>query len=76
MDKQQIEWLVFIIIVILALFLDLFVLSKNNKEISLKEALWQSIFWIVLSFAFVGFVWYTTGPHDACLLYTSPSPRD
>lgn len=44
------------------LFLDLFVLHRKAKEIPLNEALWLSGFWIALSLAFGGFVWFVAGP--------------
>jgi tellurite resistance protein TerC len=37
---------------------DLGLLSKKNQIISLKTALLQTIFWVALSFAFCGFLWY------------------
>lgn len=45
-------WGVFIGLVVLLLFLDLFVLHRNAREIPFKEALWVSGFWIAISLAF------------------------
>jgi tellurite resistance protein TerC len=39
-----------------ALIFDLGLLSKKNKVVSLKAALVQTIFWVLLSFAFCGFI--------------------
>lgn len=58
MDKTQLVYLVFGIVIIVALIFDLGLLSKKNKEISLKAALTQTIFWVALSFAFCGFLWF------------------
>jgi tellurite resistance protein TerC len=41
-----------------ALVLDLGLLSKKNQVISLKTALLQTIFWVLLSFAFCAFIWF------------------
>lgn len=55
-------WVVFVGLVVGLLFLDLFVLHRNAKEIPLSEALWLSGFWIAVSLAFGGFVWFVGGP--------------
>ena len=56
MDKEQVIYLVFGAVVIIALIFDLGLLSKKNQVISLKMALVQTIFWVLLSFAFCGFI--------------------
>lgn len=58
MDKTQLTYIVFAGVVFLALLFDLGLLSKKNKEITLEKALLQTAFWVLLSFAFCGFVWY------------------
>jgi tellurite resistance protein TerC len=74
MDKQQLIYLVFGIVVILALVFDLGLLSKKNKKISLKTALIQTVFWVSLSLAFCLFIWFENqngeGKKDA-ILYIS-----
>lgn len=55
-------WAIFVGLVVVLLFLDLFVLHRNAKEIPLNEALWLSGFWIAISLAFGGFVWLIAGP--------------
>ncbi len=61
-------WLVFVGIVLALLFLDLFVLHRNAREVPFKEAMWLSVFWIAVSLAFGGFVWFLAGPDDPCML--------
>lgn len=58
MDKTQLTYIVFAAVICIALFFDLGLLSKKNTTISLKAALLQTIFWVALSFAFCGFIWY------------------
>ncbi len=58
MDKTQLIYLVFCVVIIVALIFDLGLLSKKNQVVSLKAALVQTIFWVVLSFIFCGFIWY------------------
>jgi tellurite resistance protein TerC len=57
MSKTQLIYIVFSAVIIVALALDLGLLSKKNKTISLKTALIQTIFWVLLSLAFCGFIW-------------------
>lgn len=58
MDKRQLIYFVFSLVIIVALIFDLGLLSKKNQVISLKTALIQTIFWVTLSFIFCGFIWY------------------
>ena len=57
MEKSQIIFLVFIVVILVALVADLGLLSKKNAIINLKTALIQTCFWVLLSFAFCGFIW-------------------
>lgn len=58
MDKTQLIYLVFTAVIVVALTFDLGLLSKKNQIVSLKAALIQTIFWVMLSFLFCGFIWY------------------
>jgi tellurite resistance protein TerC len=64
-------WLVFIGLVLALLFLDLFVLHRNAREVPFKEAMWLSGFWIAVSLAFGGFVWFLAGPEGAAAYMTA-----
>jgi tellurite resistance protein TerC len=57
MSKDTISYIVFGIALTLALIFDLGLLSKKNKEVSIKKALLQTIFWVVLALAFFVFLW-------------------
>lgn len=61
MTTEMITYLGFGIILVLALIFDLGLLSKKNSEITMKKAMWQTIFWVSLALAFMGFVWYEEG---------------
>jgi tellurite resistance protein TerC len=65
MTVDQIVYLVFGIVIILALVFDLGLFSKKNTEVSIKTALYQSLFWIVLALLFGGFMWYMEGQKPA-----------
>jgi tellurite resistance protein TerC len=56
MDKTQIIYVVFSAVIVLALVFDLGLLSKKNQIISLKTALIQTAFWVLLSLAFCVFI--------------------
>jgi tellurite resistance protein TerC len=59
--------LVFVGLVLALLFLDLFVFHRNAREVPFAEAMWLSGFWIAISLAFGGFVWFLAGADGAAL---------
>jgi len=58
-------YIVFSGVILIAILLDLGLLSKKNSIISLKKALVQTLFWVILSLAFCGFIWFEKGKTDA-----------
>ena len=58
MDKTQVIYIVFAAVVIIALVFDLGLLSKKNQAVTLKTAIIQTAFWVLLSVAFCGFIWF------------------
>ena len=58
MEKPLLIYIVFSAVIIIALALDLGLLSKKNTTVSLKTALLQTVFWVLLSLAFCGFIWF------------------
>jgi tellurite resistance protein TerC len=65
MEPKQITYLVFGIVLSLAVIVDLGLLSTKGKIISYKRALWQTLFWVGLSFAFFVFVWQENSDNTA-----------
>lgn len=65
MTPEQITYLVFGIVVVLALVFDLGLMSKKSAEITIKKALSQTIFWVSLALAFFVFVWFEDGQKPA-----------
>jgi tellurite resistance protein TerC len=61
MDKTTVTYLVFGGVLLLALIFDLGLLSKKNKTITIKQAMWQTVFWVGLGMGFFGFVWFERG---------------
>ena len=61
MTPGQATYLVFGIILLLALIFDLGLLSRVNKTVSIKQALWQTFFWVSLALAFFVYVWIERG---------------
>jgi tellurite resistance protein TerC len=70
MDTTQITYIVFGAIVVLALVFDLGLLSKKNKVISIKTALYQTFFWVALALGFFVFMWVEKG-RDLAIEYLS-----
>lgn len=65
MTKELVTYLVFGGVLILALVFDLGLLSKKNKTVTIKQAIWQTLFWVSLAFAFFVFVWIERGQQTA-----------
>lgn len=61
MTADQLTYLVFGIVIVLALAFDLGLLSKKNTHITLRKALLQTIFWVTLALGFFGFLWVEEG---------------
>lgn len=61
MSTHSIVYLVFAIVISIALVFDLGLLSKKNKKISIKQALIQTFFWVGLALAFFIFLWFEGG---------------
>ena len=61
MTPTELSYLVFAAILLFAVILDLGLLSKRSKSISIKKAFYQTLFWIGLALGFGIFVWFTEG---------------
>jgi tellurite resistance protein TerC len=65
MTKEQVEYLVFGVVLALALVFDLGLLSKKNQKITIRQALYQTFFWVSLALAFFVFMWVEEGERTA-----------
>ena len=61
MTAEQLTYLVFGCLLVLALIFDLGLLSKKSSHVTVKKALWQTIFWVSLAMCFFVFVWFEDG---------------
>jgi tellurite resistance protein TerC len=61
MTRDQISYIVFGAVLILALVFDLGLLSKKGKKVTIKKALYQTFFWVGLALAFFIFLWIEIG---------------
>lgn len=61
MTSDQVSYLVFGIVLFLALIFDLGLLSKKGKKVTIKQALYQTFFWVGLALAFFIFMWLKNG---------------
>ena len=65
MTNHLILWIVFWIVVVLALFIDLVVLNKHHGKVSIKEALTMVCAWVSLALVFGGAIWWVHGSTQA-----------
>lgn len=70
MTTEQITFLTFGSLLVLALAFDLGLLSKKTSHVTIKKALWQTAFWVSLALIFFGFLWFQNG-HEIALKYVS-----
>jgi len=61
MTVDQITYLVFGIVLVIALVFDLGLLSKKGQTVTIKQALYQTFFWVGLALGFFVFVWIEKG---------------
>ena len=65
MNSQQITYLVFGLVLLVALVFDLGLLSKKNQAVTIKKALYQTLFWVALALGFFVFMWWEEGQKPA-----------
>lgn len=70
MNPSNIAYLTFGIVLLLAVLFDLGLMSKKGTTISIRQALFQTAFWVALAMAFFGFLWFENG-HKMALEYLS-----
>lgn len=71
MTATQISYLTFGIVLVVALIFDLGLMSKKNTTITMKKALYQTLFWVGLSVAFCIFLWFEDGSKVATKYFTA-----
>ncbi|MFL5787362.1 MAG: TerC/Alx family metal homeostasis membrane protein [Flavisolibacter sp.] len=65
MNEDQLIYIVFAIVLTLTITFDLGLLSKSSVETGIKKALYQTLLWVILAFAFWAFLWWQKGPVTA-----------
>ena len=70
MTTTQLSYLVFGSVLLLGIIFDLGLLSKKSSTITIRKALWQTVFWIAFAFLFFAFIWFERG-HEPALEYIS-----
>jgi tellurite resistance protein TerC len=61
MTPEQITYVTFGILLVVALIFDLGLMSKKGTHMTIKKALWQTVFWVTLAMGFFVFVWFEDG---------------
>jgi tellurite resistance protein TerC len=65
MTHEQITYIVFAAVLVVALVLDLGLLSRREKVISIRQALYQTFFWVSLAMGFFVYMWVENGQNLA-----------
>jgi len=65
MTREQITYLVFGIVLVASLVVDLGLLSKKNTKVTIRQALYQTFFWVGLALSFCVFMWIENGQKPA-----------
>ncbi len=65
MSREQLTYIVFGVVLVASLVIDLGLLSKKNKKITIRQALLQTSFWVGLALAFFVFMWIENGQKPA-----------
>ncbi len=61
MTQEYLAYLVFGIVILIAVVFDLGLLSKQSASITIRKALYQTIFWVMLAVGFFVFLWFSSG---------------
>ena len=61
MNSTEWTYVVFSIVMVIALVFDLGLLSKKSRTVSIRQAFFQTVFWVGLGLGFFLFVWYEDG---------------
>ena len=61
MTTDQVTYLVFGLVLVVALIFDLGLLSKKGQKVTIRQALYQTFFWVGLALAFFVFMWVEKG---------------
>ena len=70
MDKPLWVWILFFAVVLILLVLDLGLLHKKQREISVKESMVMSGFYILMALLFGKWIWWSMGSQAAIEFYT------
>lgn len=65
MTPAEWSYVVFGILLLLAVIFDLGLFSKKGKAVSIKQALFQTVFWVLLGMGYAVFVMYEDSSHQA-----------
>jgi tellurite resistance protein TerC len=65
MDDTKLVYLVFSIVILLSLVFDLGLMSKKDRKVTIKQALYQTFFWVSLALLFCVFLWIKEGQKPA-----------
>ena len=70
LDKPLWMWAAFLLVIFCLLLFDLGVLNRKDREITIRQSLRLSVFYISMGLLFGVFIWQQLGPDDAQDYYT------
>jgi tellurite resistance protein TerC len=70
MNKDILSYLIFIVALVVSFVLDMFVFSKKDKEVTIKQASYQYLFWFSIAIAYFVYLYFNYGS-NASLNYLS-----
>ncbi len=65
MSTDLLSYLIFILALAISFLLDLLVFSKKNKEVSIRSASFQYLFWVAMALSYCVYLWYTYDAHTS-----------
>lgn len=71
MTPDQISLLAFGVLLLFALLFDLGLVNRGNSRMTIRKAMLQTLFWVVLSLGFCAFLWYEKSALTATKYFTA-----
>lgn len=71
MFHDMLPWILFNVFILIMLGIDLLLFRRPSEEVSVKEAIIWSVFWISLAMLFNVYIFYSRGSQDALDFFTA-----
>ncbi|MBM3441276.1 MAG: TerC/Alx family metal homeostasis membrane protein [Bacteroidetes bacterium] len=71
MNPDQVSFLTFGVLLLLALLFDLGLINRSRSRMTMRKAIYQTLFWVVLSLGFCAFLWFEKSALTATKFFTA-----